>query len=80
MFGACILLVHLTVNVGIVEFFRASCAVMPGGEGTPVVETPNSCFAECTVSVDTGNQRKSSKQLETLLSYVDELRSGLSPD
>ena len=40
VFGACILLVYLPVNVGIVEFLRASCVVMPGGEGAPVVETP----------------------------------------
>ena len=56
MFGACILLVYLPVNVGIVEFLRASCVVMPGDEGAQAVETPNSCFAECTVSVETGNK------------------------
>ena len=42
MFGACVLLVYLPVNVGIVEFLRARCVVMPGagGEGAPTVETP----------------------------------------
>ena len=40
MFGACILLVYLPVNVGIVEFLRASFVVMLGGKGVPVVETP----------------------------------------
>ena len=43
MFGACILLVYLPVNVGTVEFLRASCEVirvMPGGEGATAVETP----------------------------------------
>ena len=40
VFGACILLVYLPVNVGVVEFPRASCVIMPGDEGAPVVETP----------------------------------------
>jgi len=40
VFGACVLLVYLPVNVGIVEFLRTRCVVMPGGEGAPTVETP----------------------------------------
>ena len=39
MFGACVLLVYLPVNVGIVEFLLTRCVVMPGGEGAPTVET-----------------------------------------
>ena len=40
MFGACILLLYLPVNVGIVEFLRGSCVVIPGYEGAQAVETP----------------------------------------
>ena len=39
VFGTCILLVYLPVNVGVVEFLLASCVVKPGGKGAPVVET-----------------------------------------
>ena len=69
VFGACILLVYLPVNVGIVEFLRASCVVMPGGEGAPLLETPTPVLENVPFP----------SRLETLSSYLNELRSGLSP-